>query len=92
MGSSLHTAIVSMDKVKRFDTSVSCDSLEAGLEVKLMVKAKLAKTGERGIAYRATLCIPNPEKTCYDLVATGSWAEKTRGHLSAAETLEDIGR
>ena len=45
---------------------------------------------DKWVRYRATLCIPDQENTCYDLVDTTHWAAKTRAHLSDEETLRDL--
>ena len=47
---------------------------------------------ESGEEYRATLCIPNPEKRFYDVVETTNWPDKTRKHLSNEKTLQDLGQ
>ena len=77
------------NKIKYFNAE---ENLECGLEVKLMVKQRLGRLqSEIGIDYRATLCIPNPEKRFYDLVETTYWAEKTKNHMYDPDTLKDLG-
>ena len=89
-GENIHTAIIPRNKIKYFNAE---DRLECGLEVKLMVKQRTGRvqTGPES-EYRATLCIPNPEKVYYDLVETTFWADKTRDHMYDPETLRDIGK
>ena len=91
-GDDIHTAIVPKNKIKTFESLETSSSLEPGLEVKLMVKARAGKQqGPFGVEFRATLCIPNPEKKFYDMIETTNWAEKTKRHLSDRETLQDLG-
>jgi hypothetical protein len=100
---SLHLAIVPRNRIKKFESVTSFEGLEPGHEVRLMVKPRsnlrrrrLSGAGggggdlEQWVRHRATLCIPDQENTCYDLVDTTHWAAKTRAHLSDDETLRDM--
>ena len=78
--------------MKTLDNSENSLNIEPGLEVKLMVKPRSGRvSSEDGVEYRATLCIPNPDKKFYDLVETTNWVEKTRKHMSDIDTLQDLG-
>ena len=90
---SLHLALVPRNRIKKFESVTSFERLEPGLEVRLMVKPRNRRRGgvvDKWVRYRATLCIPDQENTCYDLVDTTHWAAKTRAHLSDEETLRDL--
>ena len=41
--------------------------------------------------FRASLCIPDPEKRSYDLLDITPWSTKTKSHFTDPETLQDIG-
>jgi hypothetical protein len=85
----IHLAVVPRNRIKKFESLANFAGLEAGLEVRLMVKARSAPRDSL-VRHRATLCIPDQENTTYDLVDTTHWAAKTRRHLSDEETLRDM--
>ena len=82
-GDLLRTATVTRDRIKKFDPVLDMKCLEPGLEVKLMVQHSEDK-------HSVSLCIPNPEKTFYDLLDISTWGTKTQRHLTDSETQADI--
>ena len=86
-GDELCTATVTKDRVKKFDTVVDMKCLEPGLEVKLMINQNRDLSNP---SYRASLCIPNPDRKFYELLEITHWSRKTKNHLTDLETLTDI--
>ena len=86
------TALVESHRIKNFDSETECSQLEPGIEVKLMLKPRSESIIESDLEprYRASLCIPDPEKSFYDLVDITNWAPKTRAHFQEIPTIQDI--